>query len=751
MIYSRDSVRWAITLALVVIGLFHTPSGPAHARRRPGSPPQARLDYLTKSVASDALTPLMAADRQTRARVSDQYIKLPLRFEANSGQTDAQVRFISRSSGYNLFLTPTEAVLASRNGNETDNAQSIVRMKLAGASSAPQMEGLEALPGKSHYFIGNDPGKWRRDVKSYARVRYRSVYPGIDLVYYGNQQELEYDFVIAPGADPKAIKLTFDGVRQIRVDAQGDLVLDAEGGEVRQRKPVAYQEAGGHRQQVASRYRLTEDSQVCFELGDYDRAWPLVIDPVIAYSALLGGNSSDLTAGIAVDAEGNAYVVGYTLSTDFPTVDPLETATGNGQPPPGINAFVAKLNPSGSALLYSSYLGGGGNDIGRNIALDHDGDIYVVGTTDSTDFPTMNPLQPSPGGGFDVFAARLSADGSKLIYSTYLGGSGDDAVAGMAIDAKGSVYLTGFTASSDFPTQNPLQPAFGGGERDAFVARLNAAGSALVYSTYLGGSGDEGIALQDIALDRDGNAYITGATTSPDFPTVNPFQPALAGDANNYDGFLTKMDGSGRRLIYSTYLGGSGGEEIYAVAVDSTGHAYVTGITDSADLPTVNPYQSALSGADDIFVAKFNRSGSALVYSTYLGGTKVERVPVLAVDSQGRAVIAGITESIDFPTVDAVQPTPEHPIPDRDGFVARLSASGSALDFATYLGGSGADQAAGIALDTWGDVYVVGLTASEDFPTTPGAFQPGVRSSEEAFVTKISHRRHGNGDKGGEK
>jgi Beta-propeller repeat len=683
MVCPRHSVRWAITLALIVIGLFQTPVGPAHAWRRLGSP----------SLPHSVLALNSAADEQARARVNEAYGKLPLRFEADDGGENT-TRFIARGGGYNLFLTSTEAVLALRKKKRKTSgadAQSIVRMKLVGASSAPRMGGQEPLPGKSHYFIDNDPSRWRRNVTSYAGVRYENVYPGIDLVYYGNQQKLEYDFVVAAGVDPNAIKLTFDGVKRMEVDDSGDLILQTGDGEVRQRKPVVYQESGqeadGRRREIASRYVLTEEQQVGFELAAYDRTRPLVIDPVLDYSTYLGGVGVDQAHDVAVDAEGNAYVTGSTTSLDFPTAGPLQPAYGGGG---NLNlygdVFVTKLNREGSAVIYSTYLGGSDIDLGSGIAVDEYGHACVTGITLSDDFPTRNPLQPALGGWSDLFIAKLKADGSALIYSTYLGGSGADSGQGLTIDGAGNAYLTGLTLSNDFPTKDPLQPALGSeGRSDAFVAKLDRNGATLIYSTYLGGDGED-----------------WGA----------------------------------------------------AIAVDAEGRAYVTGITLSADFPTVTPLQPALSGFSDIFVARFDRSGSALHYSTYLGGSGEDESAAIVVDRQGCIYLTGVTQSPDFPTLRALQPMPEPPPNDqstlRSAFITKLDVP--ALIYSSYLGGGDNSLGSGIALDTRGDAYVVGSTVSEDFPTTVGAYQPARSPGErgpfvfygvnEAFITKISDRRH---------
>jgi hypothetical protein len=380
------------------------------------------------------------------------------------------------------------------------------------------VSGVDEMSGKSNYFIGNDAKKWHTNVPRYAKVKYTGVYSGIDLVYYGNQQQLEYDFVVAPGADPRRIQLGISGARRISCNEDGNLVLTMDEGEILWHKPVVYQKHGGTRQEIATHYAINAKNRVRFEVGDYDSRRPLFIDPLI-YSTYLGGSAYDYGSGIAVDGAGHAYVTGWTTSANFPTMNPLQPASG------GLYVFVAKLNPAGSALVYSTYLGGGADE-GGGIAVDSSGNAYVTGLTESTDFPTMNPLQPSFGGVSDAFVAKLNPTGSALVYSTYLGGSGIDNGTGISVDNSGNAYVTGYTFSANFPLMNPLQATpGGGGYGDAFVAKLDSTGSALVYSTYLGGSGDDYGA--GIAVDSPGNAYVTGSTDSNDFPTMNPLQPTL--------------------------------------------------------------------------------------------------------------------------------------------------------------------------------------------------------------------------------
>jgi uncharacterized repeat protein (TIGR01451 family) len=658
---------------------------------------------------------------EAKQRAIATYSKLPLRFEANQGQADEQVKFLARGSGYGLFLTSTESVLVLRKSEaaragEASRRGGVLRLKLLGANPRPAIEGREELPGKSHYFIGNDPKKWRTDVPHYARVYYRDVYPGVSLTYYGNQGQIEYDFVVSPDGDPTQIRLGIEGADEVRVDAEGNLVMSLPGGEVVEKAPVIYQEVGGDRKAVEGRFTLRQQGEVGFEVGDYEADRPLVLDPVLVYSTYLGGSADESGLGIAVDASGSAYVTGGTASY----------VTGG----TAGDAFIAKLNAAGSILVYSTYLGGSSQDIGRGIAVDASGNAYITGEADSTDFPTVNPVQAANGGVGDAFVAKLNAAGSALVYSTYLGGNSGDEGSGIAVDASGNAYVTGLTGSITFPTVNPFQASIADSV-DAFVAKLNAAGSALIYSTYLGGHfNDWGTG---IAVDTSGNAYVTGSTESFDFHTANPIQVWNGGPLFSRDVFVTKLNATGSALVYSTYLGGSSNDDGYGIAVDLAGNAYVTGATISTNFPTANPLQAANAGGFDAFVTTLNAAGSALVYSTYLGGNSDDEGHGIALDTSGDAYVTGRTYSTNLPTVYPLQAANGG---DSDAFVAKLNAGGSALVYATYLGGNGFDGGSGIAVDAPGNAYVTGWTGSTDFPTV-NPLQAANGGGQDTFVAKI--------------
>ena len=733
-------------------------------------PNSAALVHQTATV----MPPVYAsqADPKAQATILAGYGKLPLSFEANHGQTDGRVKFLSRTDSYGLFLTGDEAVLAL-NGNKGNSVKTktksagtahrtqsvaapkaggVLRMKLRNANPAAKVTGVDELASTSNYFIGNDAKKWRTNVPSYAKVKYEEIYSGIDLVYYGNQRQLEYDFIVSPGANPHRIAFDIRGAKRIRRDARGDLVLKVREEELRLHKPVVYQEKDGAQQLVAARYAVTDSNRVTFDIAKYDASRTLYIDPLI-YSTYLGGSWRDGGRAIAIDSTGNAYVVGTAASTDFPTSPGAFQTTCNG----GNNcatfgdAFVSKINPTGSALVYSTYLGGSSFEYGLGIAVDDAGNAYVVGGTCSTDFPTMNPLQANYGGGDcgnygyigDVFVSKINPAGSALVYSTYLGGSQAENAGGIAIDSAGNAYVTGSTLSVDFPTTpGAFQTTCNGGSNctDAFVSKINATGSALVYSTYLGGTSYDGGSA--VAVDNGGNAYITGSTFSTDFPvTPGALQTACNSCFGTTNAFVSKLNPTGSALIFSTYLGG-GGDGGSGIVVDGAGDVYVTGGTQSINFPvTPGAFQTAYGGGTvDAFASKLSSTGSTLVYSTYLGGSDFDQANGIAVDNAGDAYVTGVTRSSNFPTMGPIQT--HHRGIDANGFdafLARIDSVGSALVFSTYLGGSKWDEGGGIAVDRSTNAYVTGFTYSSNFPTK-NPLQRYRDGCCDAFVAKIDAR-----------
>jgi hypothetical protein len=666
--------------------------------------------------------------------ISLAYDRIPLSFEANEGQTDSQVDFLARGNGYALFLTPTQAVLSL--------PKDVLRMQLVGGRTAPVV-GLDKQASTSNYFVGSDPSHWRTNLANYGRVEYFGIYPGIDLVYYGNQRQLEYDFVVGPGANPGIIQLSFQGTQNLTLDAQGNLVLHTADGDVVEHAPVVYQDAPGGRQTILGRYVLEGPSQVGFQVGPYDTSRPLVIDPVLSYSTYLDGGGSgdfgDAGRAIAVDASGNVYVTGSTASYVFPTT-PGAVQTSNAN---GTDAFVTKLNATGTALLYSTFLGGSGTDIGNGIAVDASGNAYVTGYTNSSNsglqrgFPTTaRAVQTALAGSQNAFVAKLNATGTALLYSTYLGGSGTDQGNGIAVDGSGNAYVTGQTTSPNFPTKpGVVQTTYGNGSGDAFVAKLNPMGTALVYSTYLGGTGDD--FGNGIVVDASGNAYVAGGTSSSNFPTTpGAVQTTRSNSSGN--AFVAKFNATGSALIYSTYLGGSVDDVAHGIAVDASGNAYVTGNTTSPNFPmTPGAFRTISGGNNDTFVAKLNATGTALVYSTYLGGSGQDSGNGIAVDASGNAYVTGSTGSSDFPTTSgAIQTSMDGGA--LEAFVVKLDAAGTALLYSTYLGGSGMDAGNAVAVDASANAYVTGTTNSSDFPTTPGTVQPTFSGgTSDVFVAKV--------------
>jgi photosystem II stability/assembly factor-like uncharacterized protein len=724
------------------------------------------------AMAGTAVPPANAPANNAQIQQSDG--RLPVSFEANYGQTDPQVRFLSHSGGVTTFLTPSEAVivlgqqkseagiqnsdwsslvplrreaggegapLADARGSERNDG-AVLRMQWVGANPNPVVTGREQLPGIVNYFIGNNPAEWHADIPTYAKVEYQDVYPGIDLVYYGTNRQLEYDFVVAPGADPHAVALNFAGADKVEVDTAGDLVIHAGGQELHQHKPYIYQDIDGSRQQTNGEFEIrnpqstirnsvTQNSRlITFEVGPYDPSRPLVIDPAVAYSSYLGGSENEF-ANDTVDAAGNLYLSGATSSTDFPAGGSYHGGLQDG--------FVAKVNAAGTALVYATFLGGGGTDGGQHIRVDAAGSAYVVGSTTSTDFPTVNAFQTALAGGFDAFVTKLTPAGDGLAYSSYLGGghpafaSNSDAAAGIAVDGAGNAYVVGSTSTTDFPVVNAFQPAIHGAQ-DAFVTKVMPAGNQLAYSTYLGGSPtffDSDFAY-DVAVDPAGSAYVTGRTMATDFPLQNAFQGSFGGGE---DAFVTKFTPAGNQLMFSTYLGGTLGEYGYGIAVDPAGNTYVTGQTNSANFPIQDAIQSVSGGGNgDAFLTKFKPDGNSLAYSTYLGGSGTDNGRVVAVDAAGSAFLTGQTASANFPTAHAFQPVYGGDL--SDGFAMKVNALGTAFVYSSFLGGSSSDTGIAIAVDPAGEAYVSGITFSTDFPTSH-PLQNSNSGASDAFVTKI--------------
>ena len=648
-----------------------------------------------------------------------------------------------------LFVTATETVFVT--------PRSVVRMRLVGASPA-EVSGVDPLPGRSHFLIGRDPTRWRTDAPTFARVRSRGVYRGIDLVHYGTEdRQLEYDLVVAPGADPRVIKLAFDGIDRLQL-VNGVLVLHVGETQLRLDKPHVYQTSAGGRRIVAGSWMLQDGATVGFHLGPYDPRQELVIDPTVALATYVGGGGVDQAFAIALAGDGSVFLTGNTVSADFPTtVGSVQPASGG-----GVDAFVVKLNPTFTARVYSTFLGGAGNDAGRGIAVDAAGNAYVTGFTTSANFPTTTgafqetPPAGEPAGTANAFVVKLNPLGSALVYGTYLGGTGSDIGLAIAIDGSGGAYVTGGTFSADFPITLGAAQLILGGDRDAFVTRLSPSGAGLVYSTFLGGAGtDVGNA---ITVDTTGTAYVTGSTTCAaapcstltDFPTTPgviqavrpPGEPAGVADA-----FVTKLGALGG-LIYSTYLGGIAADEGLGIVVDDLGDAIVTGGTSSANFPFSAGFP-LFTGALQAFLTKLNPAASAVMFSrpvptgaTVTGQTRdvLPSAPSLALglarDNGGNLYIVGSEVRAGGPQTDA--------------FVIQFGPSGTSPSAQIFIGGTGDDFGLAIAVDPGGsDAFVAGQTTSASGIATAGVVQPTLGGGVDGFVAKVSGFNEPSSDDGG--
>ncbi len=752
---------------------------------------------VERSVSAAAEKPRELPTRNpaaARPNMVEAYGSLPLHFEANQGQTDGRVKFLARGQGFTLFLTPDEAVfslrrrvaaraaaagtgsivapgsrrtVSGRPPSAADDSPSVpppavLRMSLAGANLAAVVSSEGRLPGRVNYLLGNDPSKWRTNVRLFGKVRYEAVYPGIDLVYYGNQRQLEFDFVVAPGANPHQIRLHIEGAADRKLDSEGNLVLALDGGEVRFHKPLIYQQRNASREEVAGVFVLGQDNEIGFEVGAYDASRPLVIDPVLLYSTYLGGSSQEIGMDIAVDSSGRAYITGWTESTNFPlSSSPYDSTLAGGK-----DVFVTRLEATG-ALSYSTYLGGSLDDEGRGIAVDANGNAYVAGVTSSTDYPYAPrpcgpfpfapcPYQTTNAGGRDAFITKLNSSGSALVYSTYLGGPSDDFANGIAVDASNAAFVTGMVYDGGFPTTAgafqtapvaSCSPVSGYCFGDVFVAKLSPSGRSLDYSTYLSGLGTD--IGTDVAIDSSGNAYVAGTTFAANFPvTAGALQTSFVNvvcDTYWYtacsDAFVTKLNSSGSGLIYSTYLGGNSTDEAHGIQVYCTAFprngcfAHVVGWTASANFPTANAFQSTLAGSD-AFVSKLSDDGSSLVYSTFLGGSGSEEGHGIDISSNS-AFVTGYTTSADFPAFNTMQGFGG----SSDVFLTKFSSSGG-LVFSTFFGGNRFDSGNAIAVDATGNAHITGNTNSTNLPVL-NAVQPtfgttGTSGMPDAFVAKIS-------------
>ena len=714
------------------------------------------------------------------AQAASNYGNVPLMFEANQGQADGQIKYMLHGKSYSVYLT-TSGMLLSLHPSGTvpsvdapsaqvstrdrqhispihqrervlkEAKSAILAIDLVGASRNPRILGEEPLSTKVNYFIGRDPRKWRRNVPTFGRIRYSNVYPGIDLVYYGNNHKIEYDFDVAPGADATKIEFSVAGADTLAVDSEGNLILTKDGTKLQFQMPLIYQTIEGKQSRLWGTYTLRDATHVGFTLGHYDSTKPLVIDPVLVYSSFLGGSSDTVGLGVAVNSKGNAYVTGVTDSPDFPL------ANIGAYSPTEFRMFLTEFDPSGSSLLFADYFGGTtGGDDPYAIALDSAGNVYVTGCTTSADFPLVTPYQSTFSGSQDAFLMKFSADGSSVVYSTYLGGSNLTYIRGttsqigtsISVDPAGEAVVTGFTQATDFPTFSAYQSSvstdqFGNLGQYGFVTKFAADGASLVYSTYLAGSTynvsscagcfPTSIGL-GVATDALGNAYVTGITNTEDFPiTPGALMTSSPADPLSDIGFVSKFTTSGG-LAYSTYLGGTD-SFLQAIAADGTGSAYVTGFASSLDsFPTTSTSicdPSAVS-CNGTVVAKLDPTGSNLVYSTFLGTSNNMFGQAIQVDVNGNAFIVGSDLAFDL-----ANPIEQY-VGNGDIVIAEIDPSGSILLMSTFLGGQGLDISAdSLAIDSNGAVYATGATESSDFPVTQSAFQTVLNGQHDAFIAKI--------------
>jgi len=720
--YYRNTVVGALALLITVMSFVAL-------RQKTQSLSDSKLSSTDRSNA--AISPAKFSS-EDKVKFEELTAKLPLAFELNRGQTDSRVKFFSREHGSELSLTAAGAILRLR------DSRNPFTLQFQGANPGANVKGQDQLPGYRNYLRGKDPAKWQTNIPTFRSVVYEGIYPGINLTYYGNRRDLEYDFELAPGADPKVIRLVFDAHIRPSISQNGDLVLKSGTTELLERKPVAYQEINGERRMIEGRYVLLGNRQAGFELGEYDRTHPLVIDPTLVYSTYLGGSGDDLGSSIAIDGSNNVYIAGTTSSANFPTHGPAFPGSA------GLSdIFVTKIDLTGGNIVYSTYIGGSDLDRADGIAIDGSGNAYVVGRVGSTsiNFPTTAGALATTyrGGDFDGVLFKLNAQGNALVYSTFIGGEDNDSTEGIAVDSSGNAYITGGTRSNGFPVTASAFQSFRTGDTDAYLTKLNASGSAVLYSTLLGGgSTDRG---SGVVVDSSGNAYVAGYASSVDFPTQNAFQGFSGG---SFDAFIAKIDtnaSGAASLVFATYLGGIGDDKAYGIAIDSgANNVYVVGQTSSNNLPLLNPAQPAFGGSFDAWVAKISSTG-AKVYTTYLGGTGDDRGTGIKVNAAGEAYVTGFTSSTNFPTVTPLQISNGGGF---DAFVTKLNSAGSAFLYSTYLGGSANESNVTavtstnpIGLDGSSNAYLTGFTSSANFPiATP--LQSANAGGQDAFLVKIA-------------
>ncbi|TCN01339.1 putative repeat protein (TIGR01451 family) [Paenibacillus sp. BK033] len=665
---------------------------------------------------------------ETKRKAVMSHWNAPRTFVRNEGQTRGDICYYSNKSGSQIAFSSDQVLFVFTGNMQEQQVGMALSLRFLNANKDVLLDGLHQTSEKVHYLVGNDPRKWHTGLSAYKEIMYRELWPGIDLVFYEDKGNFKYDVAVKPGARISDIRFEYQGSEGLMLSEEGNLHIRTSLGLLTEERPVCHQIIDGQKVQVAGRFLLQEDAAIYgFEVGEeYRPDYELIIDPALAYSTYLGGSDTDIGSSIAVDGQDNAYVTGQTLSLDFPVTPGAFQPFKDGSS----SVFVTKINPEGSALIYSTFLGGSSSDQGRGIAVDASGQAYVTGQTLSPDFPTTpGVFQPFLSGGQDAFVTKLSPDGGSLVYSSYLGGEGVDTGFGIALDGIGNAYIAGGTSSSNFPNTSVVQSFIA--NEHAFVTKINTTGSAIEYSALLSGHGlDE---AHSVAVDGAGSAYVTGSTTSVDFPTTpGAFQISLTGVIA---AFVSKLNNNGS-LLYSTYLTGGGDDEGNGIAVDDFGQAYVTGSTTSHDFPiTPNSFQPFYGGgSSDAFVTKLSPDGNYLVYSTFLGGSESDAGNGIAVRS-GFAYVTGSTGSFNFPiTPDAFQPFQAD---GGDAFLTQLNIMGNELVFSTYLGGNASDVGNAVAVDNSDCIFLTGQTSSFNFPVSPGAYQPFLRGGSDAFVLRF--------------
>ncbi len=715
--------------------------------------------FLTFGLVLAITVTVYAADNTPTASANNLIVNSPMSFTENAGQWDENIKFRASAGAATMWfgsdgayyqfareLSDFETVDKSYKQGPGEFEVLMIKASFVGARSNPVVVGRDKLDYKCNYFLGNDPSRWHTDVANYESILYHNVYPGIDLKYFGNGSQLEYDFIVSPGADPSGIEVRYEGADGLYVNSLGELVVETRWGSVTELRPYVYQEDGSGRIEVVGSYRLLSPNSFGFSFDEgYDPSLPLIIDPVLTYSTYLGGSGSEYIWGLSVDKYGNSVVAGHTYSVDFPLLDPYQDTLMDEW-----DLFVTKFSASGNSLLFSTYLGGSGREENPRIAIDDNSSILIAGRTYSTDFPLVGPLDATLGGTNDAFVAKLTSSGSGLVYSTLLGGSVDEWLTGIAVDGYGNAYVTGITGSSNFPCANEVDGDLDG-DSDAFVTRFNKLGDEMGFSTYLGGFKDD--EASGIAVSRIGAIFVTGVTYSSDFPTLNAYDVTLDGTV---DCFVTSFTSDKRpaadrissimsttvsmgeiEINYSTYLGGNDDDYGTGIAIDIYRNAYVVGGTESDDFPVQNAFQPDFAGGgyigNDVFLTRLSTEGNSLVYSTFLGGSDDDYAKGVAVDVNGDVYVTGATYSVDFPTVNRFDGILDGTV---DAYITKFNGQNNQLIYSTFIGGNNSDVAQAIDVGGEAEVYIAGYTLSSDFPLV-NQYQGTRLGTRDGFLTKV--------------